>query len=682
MSSEKNIRKELSKHVLDQDAKIIAVVGARNQGKTFLIKLLIDCGKSEHIGLSKDEEAEKARFVPDSALVSTPGLMTMSTHIKGISLIFVDTHGRDDAVPQINWGDRNSMINSMQYLRDTKLVESFEQKMMAEFAPNLVFVIGQMTRRDQEHFLQYVSEKGSRRQTIFVVHNWRHVHTAQDFKIELDKISNIIGVSRASLSKSGKTVVNSVPRQSGTKIVIEGLDDKQSVQKAEIVSSEGHYVIIEITSDLKSCLATRLIPLEQWDNMVGDRKIYEDLSSGDQDKIQTACRLEYEDVSLVEIKEMVENLNKKNQVEQASWDFNDFPDGIQVPHIHGERYGSVTEMHFFFVNMDNSAWTTVYNAASANRLRERLKNTSERITTREWNEGTSKYDRPKHVGVVNVAAEFCRTIERVAPDFFTPKDSSQSQPLEVSVKIKKSIKGDERFPEFSWPYEKTAAADLEARNLAFTAYTYQFRPERIADAVMKPFRVIDDVIALKDDGFEIAISDELWMEPLTDVNERKYLHVQLIGDWIWDPKNTDFDADPQIEKVSKILKHTKFGGRRELQWHINTPGVDDDADVGVFADFVSGREVLKFDVSELHPKEPDLPWELVTSREEKAALCPRMSAESGCMHFPCPAKIDDKEKKMEIKDGVMTIIASEQAQPKRIGKRKGGKKTEADANDR
>jgi len=601
--------------VKDQEGRLIAVVGARNMGKTWLIKLLTD----------QTADSEKSMYKTDSALVSTPGLMTMNTDVDGTALIFVDCHGRDDAVPQ---GVRNTRLEASQALKNCVVAEQFEQHLMSEFAPNMLFVMGQITRSDQETFLRHTSNmNGDRGKHIFAVHNWRHVSNEQQFAAELERVSSILGAVEQHGSEA-KVVSNSVLRQGGVEYQRVG-----QAGKHVIVSSEGHFVMAEeqtITvneNEEKIVTNLRCISLAEWNQDVANGTIKQVSRSAG------VCSLGHEKVKAGTV----------GNVED-----------YHVSFVDGERH-NVKEYHFFFVETDEdtSSWANVHNAAAAHVLKSKLKTNAAR-TTSDTSFGGDCPVVEKNFGTLNVAHEFCRAIEAIAPKYFKRKgdaidEEDDKNGMELVVERMETTL--DCIPKFNWVRDMQAESsvavktvDDEARKVAETAFTYQVFPEKVADAVLKPFSQRGDCTSLNKQGLEIAVSTELLQhEPGQQLHDdvRVSFKLSLPHDYEFIPNEdvtpntqaTKYDQEPELlpgEKMKyDVYRMTAADGVKKLQWRIHAPGVDQmacltsEGDVG-HDDYDVAFEktpVVILNAGNIKRKEASVGWTKCPSDQLSAAPC-------------------------------------------------------------
>lgn len=198
--------------------------------------------------------------LPDGCQLATPGLCAMHTKIDESDMVFVDTAGKNKSIPM---GDEEEFDNAIHE-------EYFQRGLVSELCPNVLMVVGKMTRAEQKNLRELCSQmknsatnrKEGVGAIIFIVHNWRDVSTQAGFNDNLEEICSLFNAGGT--NEAGAHSVLTTP---GIKIKREG-------KVGKIVKADGSFVHIQ-WEDTDHGKINQVTPFTQdeWRKLVDNRLI-------------------------------------------------------------------------------------------------------------------------------------------------------------------------------------------------------------------------------------------------------------------------------------------------------------------------------------------------------------------------------------------------------------------------
>jgi len=339
---------------------LVSVQGNFGVGKSFFINAVVNNTRPQ---------------LPSAHEVSTAGISAVISSVRGQSVIFCDTAGRNAAVPVKSDEDFDGALSE----------QTFQIELLGRLCPNQVLVVGKLSLQDQKS-LREMTSKADAGTTIFVVHNLRHVRNDFQFKTELENVCSLLA---ASDDVAGEA--NRVSRQAGTKFSHEG-------RAGTVLQSSNEMVFVEWTDTNES----DVFALNDWIQKVDQRQIKEEAKRG---KKGTAMG------AMFALHHYRHEMNKSSP--------NDYVKENGIPFILGTCDRSkVTQYHFFFwyhhqaekrTALEDSSFA--FNTATCSFLKDTICNRGIPTTTRS-DAGAGK------LGVLNYPAEVFKALAALVPQYW------------------------------------------------------------------------------------------------------------------------------------------------------------------------------------------------------------------------------------------------------------------------
>jgi len=472
---------------------LVAVQGNFGVGKSFVINAVSQ-------GVNNDDLTRPE--LPSAHEVSTAGISAVISNVRGQSVIFCDTAGRNSAVPVTSDEDFDGALSE----------QDFQADLLGKLCPNQVLVVGKLSLQDQQS-LREMTSKADQGTTIFVVHNLRHVRNDFQFKTELENICSLLA---ASDDVGGEA--NRVSRQAGTHFL-------WHERRGTVRQSSNDMVFVEWSDTNEN----DVFALNDWIQKVEKREIKEN----DDVKKSTALGAMFA-------------LHHYQHETQASSP-NDYVKKNGIPCITGTCDRSkVTQYHLFFwchpkaethTALEDSAFA--FNTATSSYLKDTICSRGIPTTTRS-EKGVGS------LGVLNYAAEVFKALEALVPQYWKVEDG------QVDIRVTKQKMKRKECPtlllgETGGDADKVASMQA-VQDRAKQVFDLTFSPERYYNFVLYSGRPGGDFRDLNSEGFIFRVNR---MHIKDDALDR----LADGENWVWNLKVT-----PEARFMPNSVAQTAFTG--------------------------------------------------------------------------------------------------------------------------
>jgi len=631
--------------------------------------------------------------LPDGCHLATPGLCAMHTKVQGTDMVFVDTAGKNKSIPMDDEEEFDAAIQE----------EYFQRALVAELCPNVLNVVGKMTRAEQKNLRELCHQmKGSAKGrdqdggggVIFTVHNWRDVTSKSGFRDNLEEICSLFNAGSTEAARA-HTVLNTP----GTKIkTAEG-------KQGKIVQTDGSFVHIQWDSD-----STDHYHLQEWGKLVSEKKILQltekqatfarevkevsFLAQGYDDKSNTESDEEYPELStaLDEQSTGTKSWQKKksNMGRRKGGTGSSKMTLGKVTTISGYMDG-VEQRHFFLAQHKGELKNDI-NLPTLQLLKESLVHSTARTT------GLDGHGRKKAVGHFNYVQQFCAAVERIGPKYFKIQSEPNKQVLlslskpRVEVPNAKIAQGKTGNNRDSAP-EAHSARDMEevaAMRHECKALDLVLVPEKFYDVVIRA-ALDKDFRDFNQQGIECRIKSDHLHEDIFKKDATNASFRMLL-----DPQSAKFkanvgvqeDPEPTVQTPTNqgdtkhsimingvscpydVFRYVGVGSDGNAtcrkKWQIDVPGFTTVNNLAVDKPRKKHRDIKAAPPSsscttpcvELHLSnlkrragECDDHWDKITTSEAR----PTSNKDSSCFTFPVGFNFDTKDIQVEQKDGMLTF---------------------------
>jgi len=427
--------------------------------------------------------------LPDGCQLATPGLCAMHAKIDESDMVFVDTAGKNKSIPMGDEEEFDAAIHE----------EFFQRGLVSELCPNVLMVVGKMTRAEQKNLRELCSQmknsatnrKEGVGAIIFIVHNWRDVSTLAGFNDNLEEVCSLFNAGGT--NEAGAHSVLTTP---GIKIKKEG-------KVGKVVKADGSFVHIQ-WEDTDHGKINHVTPFTQdeWRQLVDNRLIEQaDKKKATFERMVKAVRFAKSGRNRPGCDDADDSLEEDNSDgkdpdgTQISPDtLPKVPDSVdthssapeankkkrqrrrggrrQVTMISGFMDG-VEQRHFFLAEHSGNLKDDI-NLPTIELLKNSLVHGTVRTTGSE-----------KNTGEFNYVQQFCEAVEKVAPKFFKVP-GQPSQPVRLTVtKPRIFLATNNKSSKAKDAKAGSTTQEADSKRLAGKSLALAIAPEQFYDVVMR-----------------------------------------------------------------------------------------------------------------------------------------------------------------------------------------------------